>query len=358
MAARLRSLIPDQRERRFDMRSLWRLGIWGVSATLALVVAVAAGSLDSGSRRPAATRGDLGAAQKGNAPVVPLASRLPEIDAETRRLSGAVRSLTDEREQLLARIGTLERNLEDVTGSIKRQQAAPAAAAPNAATPTPAPPAAAVAKAAVVPPDPQGADSAKPPARAAEPQPAAAAAPERLANAPAAPPPEEPPATGFGVDVGGAANFEGLRVLWNSTKTSNAAALEGMHPQVVVRENSKTKGAELRLIVGPIANVEEAARMCATARQAAATASRSPSRGRRCPIPIMCRPRSTKPRRRPSTSRRRPSPSLSTRPRGCCASSGDLLLPNDHLGLSGVGNRGTMRACNSFFPPRARPIGC
>jgi hypothetical protein len=37
-----------------------------------------------------------------------------------------------------------------------------------------------------------------------------------------------------------------------------------MHPQVVVRENSKTKGADLRLIVGPIANVEEAARMCAT----------------------------------------------------------------------------------------------
>jgi hypothetical protein len=262
MAARLRASIPDQRERRFDMRSLWRLGIWGVSASLALVVAVAAGSLDSGSRRPAATRGDLGSAQKGNAPVIPLASRLPEIDAETRRLSGAVRSLTDEREQLLTRIGTLERNLEDVTGSIKRQQAAPAAAAPNAATPTP--PAAALAKAAVAPPDPPGADSAKPPAREAQPQPAAAAAPERVANAPAAPPPEEPPATGFGVDVGGAANFEGLRVLWNSTKTGNAAALEGLHPQVVVRENSKTKGAELRLIVGPIANVEEAARMCAT----------------------------------------------------------------------------------------------
>jgi hypothetical protein len=262
MAARLRASIPDQRERRFDMRSLWRLGIWGGSASLALVVAVVAGYSDTGSRRPAATRGDLGSAQKGNAPVIPLAGRLPEIDAETRRLSGAVRSLTDEREQLLTRIGTLERNLEDVTGSIKRQQAAPAAAAPVAATP--APPAAAVAKAAVAPPDPQGADSAKPPAREAEPQPAAATAPERVANAAAATPPEEPPATGFGVDVGGAANFEGLRVLWNSTKTGNAAALEGMHPQVVVRENSKTKGAELRLIVGPIANVEEAARMCAT----------------------------------------------------------------------------------------------
>jgi hypothetical protein len=264
MAARLRASIPGQRERRFDMRALWRLGIWGMSASFALVVAVVAGYSDTGSRRPTATRGDLGAAQKGNAPVVPLASRLPEIDAETRRLSGAVRSLTDEREQLLTRIGTIERNLEDVTGSIKRQQAVPAAAAPNAATLMPPPAAAAAAKAAVAPPEPQGADSAKPPAREVEPPPAAAAAPERVANAPTATPPEEPPATGFGVDIGGAANFEGLRVLWTSTKSGNAAALEGMHPQVVVRENSKTKGAELRLIVGPIANVEEAARMCAT----------------------------------------------------------------------------------------------
>ena len=260
MVARLRALIPDQRERRFDMRSLWRLGIWGMSASLALVVAVAAGYSNAGSRRPVAARGDLEAAPKANAQATPLASRLPEIDAETHRLSDAVRSLTDGREQLLVRIGTLERNLEDMTGAIKRQ-APPAAAVPNAATP--APPPAAAAKVATASPDPAPADSAKPPAREAEPQPAAAAL-ERIANAPAAAPPEEPPATGFGVDIGGAANFEGLRVLWSSTKTGNAAVLEGMHPQVVVRENSKTKGTELRLIVGPIANVEEAARMRAT----------------------------------------------------------------------------------------------
>jgi hypothetical protein len=242
------------------MRSLWRLGIWGMSASLALVVAVAAGYSDTGSRRPVATRGDLGAAPKGSAPAIPL--RLPEIDAETRRLSDAVRSLTDEREQLVTRIGTLERNLEDVTGAIKRQ-ATPAGVVPAAAAP--APPSANAAKGAVAAPaEPQPADSAKLPVREAEPQPAAAPAPERVANAPSAAPPEEPPATGFGVDIGGAPNFEGLRVLWSSTKTGNAAALEGMRPQVAVRENSKTKGTELRLIVGPIANLEDAARMCAT----------------------------------------------------------------------------------------------
>jgi hypothetical protein len=244
------------------MRALWRLGIWGMSASLALVVAVVAGYSDTGSRHPVATRGDLGAGPKGNAPPIPLVNRLPEIDAETRRLSDAVRSLADEREQLLTRIGTLERNLEDATGAIKRQASLPGAAPAAAAPPPPSSNPAKGAAAAL--PDPQSADAAKPPAREAEPQPAAAAAPERVANAPAAAPTEEPPATGFGVDIGGAPNFEGLRVLWSSTKTGSAAALEGMRPQVVVRENSKTKGTELRLIVGPMANIEEAARMCAT----------------------------------------------------------------------------------------------
>jgi hypothetical protein len=68
----------------------------------------------------------------------------------------------------------------------------------------------------------------------------------------------------LGVDIGGAANFDGLRVLWTSAKGNNASLFEGLHPQVVVRENGKTKGPELRLIVGPIANVETAARMCTT----------------------------------------------------------------------------------------------
>jgi hypothetical protein len=89
--------------------------------------------------------------------------------------------------------------------------------------------------------------------------------PERLANAPAvmAADTADPPRTDFGVDVGGAVNFDGLRALWGSTKSNNAALLEGLYPLVVVRENSRTKGAELRLIVGPLGNVEAAARLCA-----------------------------------------------------------------------------------------------
>jgi len=69
-------------------------------------------------------------------------------------------------------------------------------------------------------------------------------------------------ATGFGVDVGGAVNFDGLRVLWNSTRSANAALLEGLHPVVAVRE-SKSRGVDLRLIVGPLASTEAATRTCA-----------------------------------------------------------------------------------------------
>jgi hypothetical protein len=59
-------------------------------------------------------------------------------------------------------------------------------------------------------------------------------------------------------------NFDGLRVLWTSTRGSNAALFEGLHPVVTARENTRTKAVELRLVAGPLANAEAAARICAT----------------------------------------------------------------------------------------------
>ena len=68
----------------------------------------------------------------------------------------------------------------------------------------------------------------------------------------------------FGVDIGGAVNFDALRVLWKSTKAAHAALLDGLSPRVTVRENSKWRAAELRLIVGPLPDADAAARLCAT----------------------------------------------------------------------------------------------
>jgi hypothetical protein len=67
---------------------------------------------------------------------------------------------------------------------------------------------------------------------------------------------------GLGVDVGGAINYEGLRTLWQSTKNSDPALPEELYPVVTVRENGKTHGVDLRLIVGPIADAEAAERLC------------------------------------------------------------------------------------------------
>jgi hypothetical protein len=69
-------------------------------------------------------------------------------------------------------------------------------------------------------------------------------------------------AAGLGVDVGGAITYEGLRTLWRSTKNSEPSLIEDLYPVVAVRENGKTHGPELRLVVGPIADAEAAAHLC------------------------------------------------------------------------------------------------
>lgn len=249
------------------MRALWRLGLWGTSAAAALTLAVVAGYSDTGSRRLMAAT----AAQGGAAPTAAItqpATRPSETEAETRRLAEAVRSLTADRERLAARIGTLERSLEDVTGSIKQQAATAAAAPPLVAPPAAsATPVAEPVKEAAVTPALEATPPAQPPAAMPPPEPQPATVDRAVPVEPAGDPAAASSVatrTEFGVDVGGATNFDGLRVLWSSTKGSNAALFEGLQPVVVVRENSRTKAAELRLIAGPLANAEAAARICAT----------------------------------------------------------------------------------------------
>jgi hypothetical protein len=68
----------------------------------------------------------------------------------------------------------------------------------------------------------------------------------------------------LGIDIGGATNYEGLRALWRSTKNSEPELREELYPVVTLRENGKTHGVELRMVVGPIVDVEAAARLCTT----------------------------------------------------------------------------------------------
>ncbi|MPZ38745.1 MAG: hypothetical protein GEU95_11880 [Rhizobiales bacterium] len=67
-----------------------------------------------------------------------------------------------------------------------------------------------------------------------------------------------------GVDIGGAANFDGLRTLWSSVRSAHPGLFDGLHPIVTVHESGKSRSADLRLVAGPLTDVESASRICAT----------------------------------------------------------------------------------------------
>ena len=67
-----------------------------------------------------------------------------------------------------------------------------------------------------------------------------------------------------GVDVGGAKDFDGLRTLWNAITANHYGLFEGLQPIVTVRENSKSRTTELRLVAGPLTDVKIAGRICTT----------------------------------------------------------------------------------------------
>jgi hypothetical protein len=255
------------------MQSLVRLAGWGMAASVAMVMAVVI-ALSSGGRQRlsvvAANIAPTTKAAKAEPPDAAQLARLAATESETRLLTEMVRSLNNDKELLLARLTTVEHNLEDVTGSIRRQAAAPPPP-PVATTPEPDP--AALQPQAAAPPQPAAqavpTEVAEPPDTSAEgAAPAPAESPVSIARAtsPAGTPEQEPARERqplVGMDVGGATSFDGLRALWKSLTTSHADEFEGLHPVVSARESSKTRAAELRLVVGPIEDQETAKRICA-----------------------------------------------------------------------------------------------
>jgi hypothetical protein len=275
------------------MPALWRLVAWGGFATVALFVAVIFSYSKAGQRQAVASpsgqvsagRATLGQANPGAGAAQ---ARIPEESSETAEetqpLLDAVRALTADRDQALARIAALERNLDSVTGSIKRERNT---GAPPAAAPTlPQGPSAPSSAATIARPETPVArleTPAPPVTDAAVPSPAAPASQQSGDIAPLAAPdagnraalsvsttrvstPAEPlaVAAGLGVDIGGAANYAGLRTLWRSIKNSDVELPEDLYPLVTARENGKTHGVDLRLVIGPIGDVETASRVCTT----------------------------------------------------------------------------------------------
>jgi hypothetical protein len=243
-----------------DMRSLTFLGLWGGAAAAGLLVVAVATHTESGQRRLAL------AFSGGTAPVAAVEERRTttrDAEIENRRLSDQLRNLAEDRDRLLARMTVLERNYEDVTGSIGRL-----ANPPKPVLPELSPPASSAPQAAAAPPQAEVSPVASVPApvpeRAASPAPARPA-PQAAAPQAVAPEPIEGVSarTEFGVDLGGAPSVAALRNAWERIRRTHGVQLEGLRPVIGIRDG-RTGQVELRLVVGPITNAGAAAKLCAT----------------------------------------------------------------------------------------------
>jgi hypothetical protein len=240
-----------------DMQTLTRLGIWGGAAAVGLLFVAIATHTDAGQRRVAL-------AFQGGHPQPQIAAveevrrgLVRDTEIENRRLSDQLRNLSEDRDRLLARMTVLERNYEDVTGSIGKLNNPPKPPLPelNSAAPAAAAPPPEVAPVASIP--------AAAPERAA-PVAAPAPPPQQAAAAPAEPALEGAPArTEFGVDLGGAPNVAALRNSWERIRRTHSSSLEGLRPVIGIRDGRGGQ-VELRLVVGPIGNAANAAKLCAT----------------------------------------------------------------------------------------------
>jgi hypothetical protein len=287
----------DFEEDHLDMRPLVRIGTWGVCAAVALGAAVVAGRTEVGEQRAGAALAMLMTAPSElmTHPTNLLAARSSDTDYEARRLAESVRTLTADRDRLATRVAALERNLNDLTGSVARDPprassgAAPSpmprpenkadTAPPPAVVAAPPPPAlASVPDTRMPPPAPLDSPSVAPspavplprPGRLAMIQsyvsstaPAATAPATRVAEAPAGVNPAPAASTQeIAVDLAVATNVNALRVRWGTIRTAHAALLEGLRPLVSVRESSRPGFTEFHLVAGPIADADAAARLC------------------------------------------------------------------------------------------------
>jgi len=237
--------IFDKSYEPIDMGALVRLGSWGAAAVGALLLAVLAIQSENGARRLAGL-----SSYETNA-AAQLAARRQELEIESKRLIESIRTLANDRDRLLARVTVLERNVEDVTGSVGRignaQQATQFSSLPPIQLP-------------------QGpsviTSISAPQTISAFPSPRAVTGPNASRSAPQAPD-SVATATDFGVDIGGGPTIDSLRDLWAAAKGTHGGIFEGLRPVISIRDG-KPGTTDLRLVVGPLSNASAAAKICAS----------------------------------------------------------------------------------------------
>ena len=250
------------------MRALWRLSAWGCSATLALAAAIVASQSEVGAQRLQDALATVNAREQPRsafAAADQAVARRPDAQSETQRLSEVLRVLASDRDRLQARVASLEGNLGTMTGSI---QAAPAPAQRDFDAERETRRLSEAVRVLISDRDRLltrvaslernlgtmtgsiQAAPALPPQRDIEP--GSRAASDHMAAA----------GVKFGVDLGGAASMGMLRAQWAVAQTNYPRLFEGLRPLAGIGE-SKPGVPELRLIVGPLNDIAAAARLCA-----------------------------------------------------------------------------------------------
>jgi hypothetical protein len=253
------STIVTPSKRKFGIRDLFRVVLWGVSAASALFVAVYAGTTEAAQGRLHVAIAEIHEIlmPSGVKPIRPLDAR------EGRRLTETVRALAADRERLLARVATLEQSVDGITGSIRAEKAARTMPTPDSAG--------------------ANTETASPPSPPAEDITSSINSPSGVPMPPP-PPGSSVSKTEFGLDLGSATTLEALRTAWTAAQRRHGPLLEGLRPVVQMRERPRPGGTEFRLIAGPIPNAATAARLCATMTAAGAVCAPSVFDGQRLAV--------------------------------------------------------------------------
>ena len=101
------------------LSAMVNVGLWGGAAAACLLAVALATRTETGQSRLSAAYGTR-TAEVASGPPSPR-----DADVDARRMVETIRNLTEDRDRLLARMTALERNYEDVTGSIGRLASSP-----------------------------------------------------------------------------------------------------------------------------------------------------------------------------------------------------------------------------------------
>jgi hypothetical protein len=242
---------PSKRGRDFSAL-LWLCG-WGV----ATAVALSALAITTQTKTATDRLRSIFAASEPSA-VAQMPPRVAQLELEAQMLTAQVRALNADRDRLAGRIALLESSVDDMTGTIKRQAAATAAAL-AARTVSPQPQPATTPPAATAPAAPVAAPEAKtdsintssvplPPERAAAAQASAGREPAASSNE-------------FGLDLGSASTLDGVQQRWTTVKANFGPLLSNLHPLAAPERRQGKMG--YRLVVGPLPNSPAATGLCA-----------------------------------------------------------------------------------------------